>query len=478
MKNLGRIMDRASIKVIAFLLVYIIVFIDNVDKRLDHLEEKSSVEVSRIRGDIRVVESYMNLMGSLGGQMYYHIHDEEIHHNAPEREIETSSYLRLSYAGGIGDEVMERETQIALSMLRYNVYVRGSIGGRTGMYYITRSGILAESFMDDLNPMKESEDRGYVFSKGEDGSLQVEMRRHVVSEGRVYGILGAIIHPEFYHDRIMSIDIFTDEGELLYTTRVSPEKERKPLLRLNSKPQRTGWEYRWGYNLMGKRVYFSIPVYYLVYFGIIRSIALILVALILYIIQKETDRRRIIEGEKSLLIEDLKSAQRKLEETSERDFLTGLYNRRGVLRHLRDEFSRSRRSGNPFVIILGDIDFFKRFNDEYGHECGDEVLKGVGEFFRGHLRTSDICGRWGGEEFIVALLDCGEATGHEKAEVMRKEIESLRKIYDGKELSITMTMGVTEVDLELSLEENINLADRALYRGKEEGRNRVEIYGR
>ena len=126
-----------------------------------------------------------------------------------------------------------------------------------------------------------------------------------------------------------------------------------------------------------------------------------------------------------------------------------------------------------FVFL--DLDLFKNVNDRYGHFAGDEVLKVVANAIKQGVRKSDIVARWGGEEFIVALVGAREKAAHKKAESIRQSIENL-KFEDMPELVVTASAGVSSSERNLTYEDAIARADKAMYAAKENGRNRVVLY--
>jgi diguanylate cyclase (GGDEF)-like protein len=156
-----------------------------------------------------------------------------------------------------------------------------------------------------------------------------------------------------------------------------------------------------------------------------------------------------------------------------RDGLTELYNRRAAMKRL-EQFMMSANSvgGETFTFTICDIDFFKRVNDTYGHNCGDLVLKMVSEKLRAAEDDTDFVARWGGEEFIIVLkgkVKDNIATINSVADSIRESVVT----YDGKEVRVTMTFGVTEYHVPEKLDNVISRADSLLYQGKEGGRNRV-----
>ncbi len=154
------------------------------------------------------------------------------------------------------------------------------------------------------------------------------------------------------------------------------------------------------------------------------------------------------------------------------DFLTGLSNRRHILEQMKSEEARMGRGTPVCSVIIADIDHFKKINDTYGHETGDLVLKTVAEIFRKNTRKQDVVARWGGEEFLFLLPETPGQAAFKLAEKIRAAIED--ELIDGR-LRITISLGVAEFDMSLSIDGTIRLADNALYEGKARGRNRVEM---
>jgi diguanylate cyclase (GGDEF)-like protein len=140
---------------------------------------------------------------------------------------------------------------------------------------------------------------------------------------------------------------------------------------------------------------------------------------------------------------------------------------------MESEYARVRRNGGRFAVILTDIDYFKRVNDSFGHDCGDFVLREVAARLSASLREQDAASRWGGEEFLVLLPETSMIGAIDAAERMRRMIELGSICYCGNDLAITMTFGVTVCSGADSIDQCINRADLALYDGKREGRNRV-----
>ena len=154
------------------------------------------------------------------------------------------------------------------------------------------------------------------------------------------------------------------------------------------------------------------------------------------------------------------------------DPLTGLKNRRGLHAHYERRIA-TLRIFEKASIIMCDIDHFKHVNDTYGHNAGDEVLKHVANTLSSSIRIDDGAFRWGGEEFILLLPHRGIEETTEFAEELRKAIEADVITFEGTDIKITMSFGVSEINPELTTEENVEAVDAKLYYAKEHGRNRV-----
>jgi len=165
----------------------------------------------------------------------------------------------------------------------------------------------------------------------------------------------------------------------------------------------------------------------------------------------------------------------KLELTSRTDPLTGLYNRRSIMEKLEHEMISYKRNKRKFSLIVADIDFFKKINDSFGHDGGDHVLKVVSKSLKEAVREQDFVSRWGGEEFLILLPETEIAGAQILAERIRKIIEEQIIEYNGAQVSITMTFGLTVNEEFEMIEDTIKKADKALYEGKSRGRNCVML---
>jgi diguanylate cyclase (GGDEF)-like protein len=160
-----------------------------------------------------------------------------------------------------------------------------------------------------------------------------------------------------------------------------------------------------------------------------------------------------------------------------RDPLTGLYNRRYMEESLERELRRAVRHHTTLGVMMLDLDHFKRFNDTYSHAAGDVLLRELGRVLQHYLRGEDIACRYGGEEFTLILVDAPLATVVQRANQIREAVKNLTVTYRGQSLGIaTASCGVAMFpDHGLSGEQLVHAADTALYRAKDEGRDRVMV---
>lgn len=170
---------------------------------------------------------------------------------------------------------------------------------------------------------------------------------------------------------------------------------------------------------------------------------------------------------------NLREANRLLEDMAKTDPLTALHNRRIIEEKLGDSNIKMADDGKAFSVIMSDIDHFKILNDTYGHQIGDLVLVSISKILKNATRSGDLVARWGGEEFLILLPGTGGEEAKEVAERMRIAISQSPVYIENKEIRITMTFGVAECTLEIGINECINRADKALYEGKNAGRNQV-----
>ncbi len=173
-------------------------------------------------------------------------------------------------------------------------------------------------------------------------------------------------------------------------------------------------------------------------------------------------------------VTEVATYEQKLVEMNMLDSLTGVFNRRYLDKKLNEEFKRHKRYDRPLSFIMFDIDYFKKVNDVHGHQCGDYILKSVSSRVLSLIRNLDCMFRYGGEEFCCMLPETSIASAMTVAERFRIAVAELENDYDGKIVKVNISLGVSETTEEIdSAELLIKKADEALYRAKNEGRNRA-----
>ncbi len=175
---------------------------------------------------------------------------------------------------------------------------------------------------------------------------------------------------------------------------------------------------------------------------------------------------------------ELQRVLAELREQAMTDPLTGLYNRRYFSDALNRELAKANRTGSPVSVIFMDLDLFKKVNDTWGHAAGDAVLKAIGALIRKGVRGSDIAARHGGEEFAMLMPQTSGAVVVQRAEALRREIESMEVPYDGENLRVSASFGVAEGGAHTGSPADLMKAvDEALYAAKAAGRNQVVLSG-
>jgi diguanylate cyclase (GGDEF)-like protein len=179
------------------------------------------------------------------------------------------------------------------------------------------------------------------------------------------------------------------------------------------------------------------------------------------------------------LQDQLREANKRLEALADTDGLTGLFNRRYFDGVLLRELQRTARYKTPVGVVLLDIDHFKYVNDTFGHPMGDEVLRNVAKIVTAGVRVTDTAARYGGEEIAIVFTQTTAQGVAEVTERLRSRLEQFDHVYEGHSLRRTASFGVGVLDgrgVPLTPKELIERADRALYRAKRTGRNRVVIW--
>ena len=189
-------------------------------------------------------------------------------------------------------------------------------------------------------------------------------------------------------------------------------------------------------------------------------------------------KARLRTGERILELEDrLVEARESMRFQATHDLLTSLWNRGVVLELVTRDVLRSRRDGSCIAVMMCDIDHFKNFNDQYGHAAGDEVLREVARRLQHSVRSYDMVGRYGGEEFLVALNRCDPASAVSRAENLRAIIGNKPFLVGDKRLTATISVGLA-LSSEFgncAVDEIVHAADMALYAAKAAGRNCVRL---
>lgn len=171
---------------------------------------------------------------------------------------------------------------------------------------------------------------------------------------------------------------------------------------------------------------------------------------------------------------DLEKANERLERLSRTDPLTGLSNRGHWEDSLKLEFERCRRANRASTLLLLDIDYFKNFNDKYGHQAGDEVMRAIGDLVHRFRRSTDVVGRYGGEEFGIILPETTAENALIFAERLRQRIAGTHIVWQSTPLHVTVSIGMCQITPQMNdYQAWISGADQALYQAKDLGRNQV-----
>ncbi|MBE0508092.1 MAG: diguanylate cyclase [Marinospirillum sp.] len=200
-----------------------------------------------------------------------------------------------------------------------------------------------------------------------------------------------------------------------------------------------------------------------------------------YLQLERSQRESIIDERTASLHEEIirrRESQDRLRFLAHHDELTGAKNRRWILQQLSALMLKQAETPRHLAVLMLDIDHFKKVNDNYGHDAGDEILKGFVNTLQQHLRRDDLLGRYGGEEFLILLPDTEQNEALLVAERLRQAVETTTYLSNYQPLNITTSLGIALMGTEtqISAEELISRADTALYQAKREGRNRFVLW--
>jgi len=203
----------------------------------------------------------------------------------------------------------------------------------------------------------------------------------------------------------------------------------------------------------------------------------------------KVDKRQLIDGDKILVgsttilkftyhdnLDEM--FQKQMYESALRDGLTKAFNKKYFTDRLESEFTFSARHASPLALVLFDIDHFKKVNDTHGHQAGDHVLSEISKLLSGALRAEDVFARYGGEEFAVICRGNDEKQAQVVGERLRKAVEGHKFVYEGQHIPVTISVGISVLPNPAVKDATdiVSLADQALYKSKNGGRNRVTVY--
>ncbi|HEX5127335.1 MAG TPA: sensor domain-containing diguanylate cyclase, partial [Rhodocyclaceae bacterium] len=329
-------------------------------------------------------------------------------------------------------------------------------GGDNVIYSVT-SNITRMKLAEDALRLSEQKLRDLleiapsaIFIIGvDDGRVLFHNRLARVLSGVEEGSLIGLRAPDFFADpldRALLIEAIQRDG---------PVKERE--LRIRTAPGETHW--------------FHVSATLVEYEGQTAMFCAML----------DIDERRQTEKQLELARSETESANRELrmvnmelEQLASTDRLTNAFNRRHFEEVALREMSRARRYSLPLTLIMIDLDHFKSINDDFGHAAGDHVLVELTQLVRTHLRSSDVLARWGGEEFVILAT----STALEEVTMLAEKLRDLFEHHEFADLRpLTFSAGVTSLSFRDTLDTFIRRADKALYKAKAEGRNRVVSLG-
>lgn len=187
---------------------------------------------------------------------------------------------------------------------------------------------------------------------------------------------------------------------------------------------------------------------------------------------RQLEKLARISDRYQLMMRDLNEA---LKDASTRDTLTGIGNRRMLMDRMKAEAARAKRMNQPLTLAIADVDRFKSVNDAYGHEVGDKVLVQIARTIETNVREYDVCGRWGGEEFLIVMPEIGIDEGALVVERVRAAVHELKLDVDDGMIEVSASFGLAEHQADETVSATINRADAALFAAKRAGRNRYEV---
>lgn len=174
-----------------------------------------------------------------------------------------------------------------------------------------------------------------------------------------------------------------------------------------------------------------------------------------------------------MILITIRKYHRKLEYLAAKDTLTGLPNRRSFNKKFHHFFLLHKRNSNPMALLFLDLDDFKTINDTLGHQIGDEVLKRVADIIKQNIRKTDLVARWGGEEFIISFIDSNMKEAEAIAEKLRTQIETDILLHQITNQTVTASFGLTNVNVDDTIDTILKRADNALYKAKASGKNKI-----
>ncbi len=371
----------------------------------------------------------------------------------------------------INDEIRNRASVLFSSI----VLTRKWNAGYGGVYVEKRKGVKSNPYLK--NPDIETVD-GKIYTKKNPAVMTREISEYAGKEGRFsfritsLNLLNPNNEPdEFEKKALQSFESGEEEASLIVTTNnktyyryMAPLYVEESCLECHSEQGYKTGEIRGGISvtfdigdIQGK---LKSNSYMLIILGIVST--LILLGIVFFFTKR--------------LVNQLSVARRKMEIMAITDGLTGIFNRRYVISKFGVEFDRAKRLNRNLGCILIDIDYFKKINDTYGHLTGDKVLKEATVLIGDTIRTYDVLGRYGGEEFLVILPEANFETAKILAERIRKHLRQNETIisYLSKDAVFTISLGVAEMrDDDKNIDDVIGRADKGLYQAKGDGRDRV-----